>query len=135
MTRSQLVGRYALFAIIATIVNLGVQRLVLISGGQLVIYGLAVIAGTVAGLVIKYILDKKWIFFDGVNGVVRQSQQFAKYTLTGVVTTLIFWATETMFWLYFGTSLMREIGAVIGLAIGYIIKYRLDSKFVFQHSA
>jgi hypothetical protein len=26
---------------------------------------------------------------------------------------------------------MRELGAVIGLAIGYVVKYNLDRRFVF----
>ena len=27
---------------------------------------------------------------------------------------------------------MRELGAIIGLTMGYIIKYRLDKRFVFR---
>jgi putative flippase GtrA len=49
-----------------------------------------------------------------------------------VITTLIFWGTETLFWLTWGTDLMRETGAVIGLAVGYVIKYNLDKRFVFR---
>jgi hypothetical protein len=29
------------------------------------------------------------------------------------------------------TDAMREIGAVIGLAIGYFVKYNLDKRYVF----
>jgi len=29
------------------------------------------------------------------------------------------------------TDAMRELGAVIGLSFGYVIKYRLDRVFVF----
>ncbi|MEL7013152.1 MAG: GtrA family protein, partial [Pseudomonadota bacterium] len=29
------------------------------------------------------------------------------------------------------TDLMRELGAVIGLTIGYVTKYQLDKRFVF----
>jgi hypothetical protein len=32
----------------------------------------------------------------------------------------------------FKTTEARYIGACIGLAIGYIIKYRLDKRFVFR---
>jgi putative flippase GtrA len=49
----------------------------------------------------------------------------------GLVTTAIFWATEYAFWLVWGTQLMREVGAVLGLAVGYIAKYQLDRRFVF----
>ena len=27
---------------------------------------------------------------------------------------------------------MRELGAILGLTIGYIIKYKLDKRFVFR---
>ena len=30
------------------------------------------------------------------------------------------------------TQLMREIGAVLGLTVGYIIKYHLDYRYVFR---
>ena len=30
------------------------------------------------------------------------------------------------------TDLMREVGAVLGLAVGYVIKYTLDRRFVFR---
>ncbi|MEL6702576.1 MAG: GtrA family protein, partial [Pseudomonadota bacterium] len=46
-------------------------------------------------------------------------------------TTMIFWGTETAFWLIWDTDIMRELGAVIGLSIGYVVKYNLDRRFVF----
>ncbi len=49
----------------------------------------------------------------------------------GVVTTAIFWSTETAFWVIWHTDLARETGAVLGLAVGYVVKYRLDRRFVF----
>ena len=52
----------------------------------------------------------------------------------GVFTTTIFWAFETAFWFFWQTHLMREIGALIGLGIGYFIKFNLDRRFVFTSS-
>ena len=60
---------------------------------------------------------------------------FSGYALMGVATTLLFWATETVFYLIWGTDLAREIGAVIGLSAGYLIKYQLDARFVFRAKA
>ena len=57
MTRSTLVLRYTAFAILATFANLGVQRIILMTGDGAVIFALAMVAGTAAGLVLKYILD------------------------------------------------------------------------------
>ena len=50
----------------------------------------------------------------------------------GVVTTLIFWGFEFTFEYLFRTKFMRYLGAVIGLSIGYFIKYNLDRRFVFN---
>lgn len=134
MTLQVLVLRYAAFAVIATIVNLGVQRLVLTQGSDGLTFALAVGAGTFFGLVIKYVLDKRWIFYDLGTGVKTHGQKFSLYTAMGLVTTAIFWGTETAFWLIWKTDLMRELGAVIGLSIGYIVKYNLDRRFVFTVS-
>lgn len=129
-----LVLRYATFAMIATVANLAVQRMVLTLDDSAVHFAAAVGAGTLAGLVVKYVLDKRWIFYDVGSGLEGESRKFSLYTLMGVVTTAIFWGTETLFWLTWGTQTMRETGAVIGLAIGYVVKYWLDRRFVFTNS-
>ncbi|WP_204318677.1 GtrA family protein [Pseudooceanicola aestuarii] len=130
MTR--LVVLYSLFAVLATLANLAVQRAVLaLAGDAAVGFALAVICGTGAGLVLKYILDKRWIFDDRSAGLAAHGRKFGLYTLMGVATTAIFWGAETAFWLIWGTDLMRELGAVLGLAVGYVVKYRLDRRFVF----
>jgi putative flippase GtrA len=126
-----LVLRYAAFAVIATLANLGAQRLVLAVEDGTRGFVLAVLAGTLVGLVVKYVLDKRWIFGDRSSGLRAHSRRFGLYTAMGVVTTLIFWATETVFWLVWQTDLAREAGAVLGLTVGYVVKYRLDRRFVF----
>ena len=83
----------------------------------------------------KYALDKRWIFFDQVRGVSAQSRQFLLYSTMGLVTTVIFWGSETLFWLIWRTDLMRELGAVLGLTVGYVTKYQLDKRFVFETGA
>jgi putative flippase GtrA len=132
VSAAQLVLRYSAFAVLATLANLLTQRLVLgaVPGGQG--FALAVLAGTATGLLLKYVLDKRWIFFDSSSGLAVHGRKFTLYTLMGVITTLLFWGTETLFWLTWGTDLMRETGAVIGLAFGYVIKYNLDKRFVFR---
>ena len=134
MTRSTLVLRYTAFAVLATLANLGVQRIVLMAGEGAVIFALAMVAGTAAGLVLKYILDKRYIFNDATTGLRASGQQFLLYTVMGLVTTALFWATETAFWVIWRTDAMRELGAVIGLSVGYVVKYKLDSKYVFTRT-
>lgn len=132
MTRRVLVVRYVAFAVVAVAVNLAVQRLVLLGGDTAVWFTLALGAGTLAGLVVKYALDKRWIFYDTTRGTAAQGRQFGLYALMGAVTTVIFWVTETAFWIIWGTEFARELGAVIGLTVGYVTKYQLDRRFVFQ---
>ncbi len=132
MTRPQLVLRYGFFAVLATLANLGAQRAVLAAIDGTLGYASAVFTGTAVGLVLKYLLDKRWIFFDASTGLGTHGRKFSLYTLMGVVTTLIFWGTETTFWWLWQTDAMREAGAVIGLGVGYVIKYNLDKRWVFK---
>ncbi len=135
MTLQTLILRYAAFALVATIANLATQRAVLQFGVTSVHFAAAVGAGTIVGLVIKYVLDKRWIFFDVETGVKNHGRKFSLYTAMGLVTTAIFWGTETAFWLIWQTDMMRELGAVLGLSVCYVVKYNLDRRFVFtdQH--
>ena len=131
MTLQTLVLRYAFFAVLATLANLATQRGVLWFGDSGAVFGLAVAAGTIVGLVLKYMLDNRWIFGDMSVGVKAHSKRFSLYTAMGLVTTAIFWGMETAFWLVWQTDAMRELGAVLGLSIGYVVKYNLDRRFVF----
>lgn len=123
---------YTIFAIIATLINLGAQEVTFrLISGPYSIY-LAIFFGTGFGLVAKYILDKMFIFNVKAESAKQDAKMFGLYTLMGVVTTVIFWGTELTFHILFETKAMTYLGAVIGLAIGYIVKYYLDKKFVFS---
>jgi putative flippase GtrA len=130
-----LVFRYTLFAVMATLANLATQRLILLADHSALSLMLAIAVGTLVGLVVKYLLDKRWIFFDVGTGLTHHGRKFTLYTVMGVVTTAIFWGTETAFWLTWRTDAMREIGAVLGLMAGYTIKYQLDRHYVFTDAA
>ena len=132
LSKNGLVLRYGTFAVIATLANLGAQRVVLGMVDGPTALALAIFVGTGAGLVVKYLLDKRWIFFDHSSGVATHTRKFLLYTLMGVATTLIFWGAETLAWWLWHTDPAREIGAVLGLSVGYIVKYNLDKKFVFS---
>lgn len=126
--------RYALFAGIATLVNLGSQVT-----EQHLYHGpasltAAIMLGTGTGLLTKYVLDKHWIFFDRTTGAVANTRKFVLYTTTGIVTTSIFWGFEYGFDAMTADGRWRYVGAVIGLAIGYVAKYRLDREFVFNRA-
>ena len=126
-----LATRYALFAVVATGVNLASQAatLRLYAGPFALLAALAV--GTLAGLVAKYLLDKRWIFFDASRGPAAHARRFSLYTLTGAFTTAIFWGSELAAAAVTASESGRLLGGTIGLTIGYVIKYRLDRRFVF----
>jgi putative flippase GtrA len=122
---------YVAFAVVATVVNLATQRIVLGMGPDAALLMPAIAAGTLAGLVVKYWLDKRYIFADFSTGFAAHGRRFGLYSLMGLVTTAIFWGTEAAFWAIWGTHAMRETGAILGLSVGYWVKYRLDRAYVF----
>jgi len=125
----KLASLYLLFAIIATGANLISQEAVSQAYlGQYSLY-ISILFGTLAGLVVKYVLDKKYIFQFEAQG--KDAQHFILYSIMGVFTTVIFWGTEIVFDVIFETKSMRYVGAVLGLSVGYVVKYQLDKKYVF----
>lgn len=154
----EIATKYTIFAIIATVANIGSQELGLMIyaaallnivdmilawlGLALSQLGLshdalamvfAMVLGTGVGLIVKYVLDKKYIFKFVAQSVAHDSQTFMLYSLMGLLTTVIFWGMEVGFEYWFETKTMRYVGACLGLAIGYIVKYYLDKRFVFVH--
>ncbi len=129
MTGLALVLAYAGFAAIAILANLASQRLALAALPDA--YVLALAAGTVVGLMVKYALDKTWIFAGARHARAGEAVTFGLYATTGIVTTLIFWGAETAAWLVWQTHMAREAGAIAGLMIGYVVKYQLDRRYVF----
>jgi len=127
-----LVIKYTIFAMISTFFNLLFQYFsfgVYLGFGSLYV---AMFAGTLAGLVVKYILDKKFIFYYVVEDKKDDARKFARYSLMGVFTTIIFWGIEIIFDALSTNPSAKYLGAVIGLGIGYVIKYFLDKNFVFN---
>lgn len=128
-----LIIKYTIFAMISTIFNLLFQyfSFTLYEGfGSLYV---AMFIGTLAGLIAKYILDKKFIFYHTTKGKKEDVKKFALYSFMGIFTTIIFWGTEIAFDTRLDSPHAKYLGAVVGLSIGYIIKYFLDKKFVFIH--
>jgi putative flippase GtrA len=123
---------YSLIAAIATVLNIGAQELTIRAyhGPQQV--AISVFVGTAVGLAVKYVLDKAFIFGFRAQNMLHDMQTFGLYTVMGVITTAIFWGFEFGFNSLFLAKDMRYLGGLIGLAIGYWIKYRLDKRFVFR---
>lgn len=122
---------YSVFAALATAANLATQAFVIWVYAGTYAIELSILAGTAAGLPIKYILEKRHIFEFESESLKHDGKLFFMYSFLGVFTTALFWGTEFAFHWIFGTDLMRYLGGAIGLTLGYIIKYHLDKHFVF----
>jgi putative flippase GtrA len=123
--------RYVVFAGIATLANLATQEAV-VRISPLSPLALSILVGTATGFVLKYLLDKKWVFDDGYGGHRQELQKITLYGVFSVFTTLVFWSFEVAFWVIWHTDFAKYTGAVIGLAIGYAAKFMLDRAFVFK---
>jgi putative flippase GtrA len=123
--------KYTFFAVISILVNLLFQYFSFsIYSGFLSLY-VAMLIGTMAGLLTKYYLDKKWIFYYEHKDMQDNTEKLALYTFMGVFTTVIFWGIEIAFDYLIPHPNAKYVGAIIGLSIGYVTKYYLDKKFVF----
>ncbi len=129
---TRLAINYAIFALIATAANVGAQDLVIRTYSGALDILISVIAGTGVGLIVKYLLDKRYIFRFRPRNVAHDTQTFAIYAAMGLATTTIFWGFEFGFHHMFETKEMRYLGAVIGLGVGYLAKYHLDKRYVFR---
>ena len=121
--------RYIIFAIISIAINLLTQYFVLIFADVLYI---AMFFGTFLGLITKYFLDKKFIFYYRSKNKIDDGKKFFMYSFFGIFTTLVFLGFEISFDAVFKSDLAKYVGALLGLVIGYILKYFLDKNFVFK---
>ena len=123
---------YGWLAAIAIAINIFSQEIVvLLYRGPLAI-AVSVLAGTAVGLLAKYLLDKRYIFRYTTRHLGHDAQLFLLYSLMGVATTAIFWSFEFGFQWAFDNRAMRYLGGILGLTLGYWIKYHLDRRFVFK---
>lgn len=124
--------KYLIFASMASVVNLFMQFVSFkFYDGPFSLY-VAILCGTFWGLVTKFILDKKFIFYYETNTKKETSKKFLLYSFTGIFTTLIFWSIEIVFDYVFKGDSSKYVGAIIGLSTGYTVKYQLDKAFVFK---
>ena len=126
-----IITKYILFAVLSTAVNIFSQFLTFsMLDYEYEIY-VAIANGTISGLLVKYLLDKYYIF-DLNMSKYESKNTIAPYILTSIFTTIIFWFTELYFIKYVQISNTEYVGAIVGLSIGYTLKYFLDKNFVFN---
>ncbi|MDB4536877.1 GtrA family protein [Oceanospirillaceae bacterium] len=123
--------KYTVFAVVSVLFNLLFQYISFSVYTDFGSFYVAMLLGTLAGLLAKYILDKKFIFYHTPKDKKDDAKKFVLYSLMGVFTTIIFWGTEIAFDIFYQDPNAKYVGAIIGLSIGYITKYFLDNKYVF----
>jgi hypothetical protein len=127
--------KYAVFAAIATGTNIGVQRVVaFFAVGPYSLY-ISLFFGTIAGLGVKYLLDKRFIFYYRPISRGDEAVKIILYVVMSAVTTAVFWAVEISFDALFEFNSARYVGAAVGLTLGYSLKYELDRRFVFTRKS
>ncbi|WP_244623794.1 GtrA family protein [Bradyrhizobium cosmicum] len=62
----------------------------------------------------------------------RKSKKIILYGAFSVATTIVFWATEIIFWQVWQSPGAKYGGAIAGLTLGYTAKYFLDRALVFN---
>lgn len=129
--RLAIVVLYIVFASLSTAINIGSQMLSMGIYKGLYSVEISILVGTATGLPLRYLLEKRYIFSFKSSDIRHDGQLFVIYSSMGVLTTAIFWLTEYAFHLLFAEDFMRYVGGVIGLGIGFYVKYRLDKKYVF----
>jgi putative flippase GtrA len=125
---------YATFALIATAANLLMQKTVFLLVEFAYTLFLAMFLGTLIGLVVKYVLDKKWIFRFTPGSKTEDFTTFVLYTVVGIFTTLLFIAFEMTFYFYVDFAGAQYVGGGLGLMFGYTMKYFLDKQYVFKRN-
>lgn len=130
----QLIFVYAILASVAVIANIVAQDIIIRiwQWDYPLLASLAI--GTATGLVVKYWLDKRYIFSFRAPSRLHDGGTFILYSAMGLVTTAIFWGFEFIFDYLFASKEMRYLGGVLGLSIGYTVKYHLDKHYVFDLS-
>jgi hypothetical protein len=123
---------YALVSALATFANILTQAVVIWIYSDAYAVELSVLAGTAVGFPIKYVLEKKYVFYFKAESIGHDTQLFILYGFMGVFTTAVFWGFEFAFHFFFDTDAMRYLGGAIGLTVGAYIKYHLDQRFVFK---
>ena len=93
-----------------------------------------ILIATGVAFIFKYIIDKAIVF--EVNGVLDSKRmkirQFGLYLLFSFITTIIFWGIVLVFKMIFADQWAELVGTVVGLSVGYTIKFFLDSKIAFK---
>lgn len=133
---------FMVFAVISTGINLGSQAIIKATLSDITLLNhtffqleyyfiIQLLTGTILGFVSKFILDKYYVFQSRNTTLTQTFKQIVLYGLMAILTTLVFWSVEIGFKMIFEFNGADLVGGILGLSIGYTMKFFLDNKFVF----
>lgn len=122
--------KYFLSAAISVVANLLAQEATVQAAPRANIM-VSIVAGTLFGFLVKYLIDKTWTFRDSYTTHFAESRKVFLSGLFSVVTTIIFWTFELSFLAIWQTDFAKYTGATLGLTIGYLVKFLFDRAYVF----
>lgn len=125
--------RYVVAAVVSVIANLLSQEATVQASPASPLM-VSIVVGTLVGFAIKYVIDKVWTFRERYTTPLGEAQRVTVSGLFSVLTTFIFWGFELGFYAIWQTDFAKYTGAVIGLGIGYVLKFYLDRRHVFRES-
>lgn len=133
--RLSLATRYAAFALFSTAVNWAMQLAILRTiPGRFSIYA-ALFVGTGAGFVVKYLLDKNYIFQHASANRTQEAWVLALYLGTSIVMTAFYLVSQAVIFFVYGEGVVYYASGTAVLLLGYAIKFALDGRFVFGTTA
>ncbi len=88
--------------------------------------------GLFVGFVIKYVLDKKYVFNDGYENHKAETKKAGLYAFMSILCTIISVGVTGSFKILLGVQLAKRVGWFLGLLLGYTAKFFLDKKYVFK---
>jgi len=129
--------KYMAYSFLTLILNIGIQSITLnITGRSTEAVILAIVVATVVSFVVKFFIDKNIIFKTKKGHQNERRKQVLLYAVFSIGTTLIYILVEMIFHFSFDSADLyekkEEIGAIIGLLMGYSIKYIVDMKITFK---
>ena len=123
--------RYVISALVSVTANLLAQQ-VTVLGLPAAPLMVSIVVGTGFGFVVKYGIDKTWTFREAYTTHTEETQRITLSGLFSVLTTMIFWAFELGVYASWQTDFAKYTGAILGLGIGYTVKFWLDRRHVFR---
>lgn len=88
--------------------------------------------GLFVGFVLKYLLDKKYVFNDGYENRKAETRKAGLYAFMSILCTILSIGVTGSFKIVFGVQLAKRVGWFLGLILGYTAKFFLDKKYVFK---